>query len=125
MYLLDTHTLIWTLFESKKLSFDAKQTIAANRELFVSIASLWEIAIKQGLKKIGISASIREIERNANKAGIFVLDIRASHLDAMKKLPNIHNDPFDRLIIAQALEENLTLITKDSIIPKYNVRTIW
>lgn len=125
MHLIDTHTLIWSLLDSSNISNAAKDAMTDGSKVYVSVASLWEIAIKQSINKLSIKYSIEEITRMCVKAKINVLPIDAKHLDKIKELPAIHNDPFDRLIIAQAITEEMDIITKDSIIPKYNVQTVW
>jgi PIN domain nuclease of toxin-antitoxin system len=91
----------------------------------VSIASLWEIAIKSSIGKLEIKNSLEEIAEICLENKIELLAINPLHLDQIKNLPRIHGDPFDRLIISQALAENLIIVTKDSIIPKYDVKTVW
>ncbi len=125
MHLIDTHTLIWSLLASDNLSETAKETMTDGSKVYVSIASLWEIAIKQSINKLKIKNSIEEIAQMCVKAKINVLPIDAKHLDKIRELPAIHNDPFDRLIIAQAITEGMDIVTKDGIIPKYDVKTIW
>ena len=125
MHLIDTHTLICSLLDSDNLSDTAKEMMTDGSKVFVSVVSLWEIAIKQSINKINIKYSIEEIAGMCVKAKINVLPIDAKHLDKIKTLPTIHNDPFDRLIIAQAITEGMDIITKDNIIPKYDVVTLW
>ena len=125
MHILDTHTLLWYLSDSVNLSEKLKQFINECETVAVSIASLWEIAIKQSLGKLKIEASISEIEQLCYQKDILVLPINSSELDLLKSLPKLHGDPFDRLIICQTLRESAVLITKDSIIPEYPVKTLW
>ena len=125
MYLIDTHVLIWSLFDTDNLSDTAKIIIENDEKIFVSIASLWEIAIKQSIGKLKIDSSINEISKQCDIAKINILNIRPEHLDLIKALPPIHNDPFDRLIIAQAIIEKMSLITADSKISKYDIQTKW
>lgn len=125
MYLLDTHTLLWTLFKEDSLSVNAKKVILEDNDIFVSIASLWEIAIKQSIGKLEISESIESIAKICKKEGFYILSIKPSHLDYLKKLPQIHGDPFDRLIISQATIEKLTIVTKDAKFPAYGIMTLW
>lgn len=126
MYLLDTHTLLWYLNNSEQLSDTAKNTINNEKNVSVSIISFWEIALKKNLGKLKISCSIEELENLCSKKNIKILPINSAHLDKLSNLPPIHNDPFDRLIIAQAIIENLIIITKDKIIPKYEkINVIW
>ncbi len=125
MYLLDTHTLLWTLFEGASLSDNALKAITDDNDIFVSIASLWEIAIKQSIGKLEIDASIESIVKACEIEDFNMLAIKPSHLDYIKVLPKIHGDPFDRLIISQAMVEGLTLITRDAKIPLYGIKTLW
>ena len=125
MYLLDTHTLLWFLRDSPQLSKKALGIITTENKVYVSIASLWEIAIKKSIGKLEFEHSIEKIAELCHEKDILILQIQPKYFDKIIKLPNIHNDPFDRLIIAQAIIENLVIITKDTIIPKYSVKTIW
>lgn len=125
MYLLDTHTLLWFLRDSPQLSKKALEIITTENKVYVSIASLWEIAIKKSTGKLEFEHSIEKIAELCHEKDILILQIQPKYFDKVIKLPNIHNDPFDRLIIAQAVIENLVIITKDTIIPKYSVKTIW
>ena len=125
MYLLDTHTLLWFLRDSPQLSSKALELITTENKVYVSIASLWEIAIKKSIGKLEFEHSIEKIAELCHEKDILILQIQPKYFDKIIKLPNIHNDPFDRLIISQAIIENLVIITKDTIIPKYSVKTIW
>ena len=125
MYLLDTHTLLWFLRDSPQLSKKALEIITTENKVSVSIASLWEIAIKKSIGKLEFEHSIEKIAELCHEKDILILQIQPKYFDKIIKLPNIHNDPFDRLIISQAIIENLVIITKDTIIPKYSVKTIW
>lgn len=93
--------------------------------MFASIASLWEIGIKQGLGKLRIEMSVPEIEEECIRRDFCILPIRASAIERVKSLPTIHRDPFDRLLIAQALEDGMAIVTRDGAIPRYPIQTIW
>ncbi len=121
MYIIDTHILLWLLYKPEKLSGSIREKLTEGSCVYISIVSLWEIAIKQSIGKLNIEESIETIEKACIDSHINILQIEAAHLDNIKSIPKIHNDPFDRLIIAQAKCENLTLITKDSNILKYDV----
>ena len=108
MVLLDTNALIWTLFDSSKISDTAKQIMSTEKKGFVSVASLWEIAIKQSLGKLDLQYKIQEIVDKCGEANIIVLPIEPKHLEYLKELPDIHKDPFDRLIIAQAIDNDIS-----------------
>lgn len=125
MYIIDTHVLLWYLRNSGDLSELALNTINTTELIYTSVASLWEIAIKQSIGKLDLDFSITQIENLCNEKDIQILPIKSKHLDKLKNLPKYHGDPFDRLIISQALAENLTIITRDSTIPNYPVRTLW
>ena len=123
-YLLDTHAILWYAQGSKELSIKAID-IMDSEECFYAMASFWEIAIKQKLNKIDKTVSIMELEDLCKMAGFQVLPINSTYIDKTKNLPFIHRDPFDRLLIACAQCENLSIITHDSIIPQYDVKTVW
>jgi PIN domain nuclease of toxin-antitoxin system len=91
----------------------------------LSVASLWEITIKIQIKKLELGISLEELFEFVDRNQIEIIPINFIHLLQLSKLPTVHNDPFDRLIIAQAISENLKLITKDSIFKKYSINLIW
>jgi PIN domain nuclease of toxin-antitoxin system len=123
---LDTNALIFYLYNPERLSKVAMGVVYSEKnQIYVSIASLWEIAIKSSIGKLEIRNSLEEIARICLKNKIELLAINPQHLDQIANLPRIHGDPFDRLIISQALAENLTIVTRDSIIPQYAVNTVW
>lgn len=125
MFVLDTHTLLWFLRDSSELPSEAKTMIQQADAVAVSIASFWEIAIKMSLGKLELDLSISEIEKLCYEKDILVLPIKTKELEILQTLPKIHGDPFDRLIICQTIQSSAILITKDTIIPKYPVRTYW
>ncbi|MBD5450261.1 MAG: type II toxin-antitoxin system VapC family toxin [Lachnospiraceae bacterium] len=126
MYLLDTNALLYFLYDSEKLSKEASEIIYhCNEKISVSIASLWEVAIKSSIGKLQIKSSISKIVETCEREKLDILSIKPFHLDEIRKLPPIHGDPFDRLIISQAITENLIIITKDGTIPQYDVKVVW
>jgi len=125
MYILDTHALLWYLTDSDRMSAKLKDFISDCETVAVSIASLWEIAIKQSLGKLKVDFSISQIEQVCYQKDILILPVKPEELDIISNLPKIHGDPFDRLIICQAMKESAVLITTDSVIPQYPVRTYW
>ena len=125
MYLLDTHAMLWYLRDSPELSASAHALIDNAEYVAVSIASFWEIAIKQCIGKMQFCMTIPELESLCLDRDIQVLPIQSVVLEQIKSLPKIHGDPFDRLIIAQAKIGKMTIITRDRIIPQYPVPTIW
>ena len=124
-FLLDTNILIYTLCNPSKLSDKAKQVIVSEKDLSVSIISFWEIAIKQSLGKLNLKSTIPEIEKICIERNIEILPIYSDEIENVKNLPQIHKDPFDRLIISQAIKRNFVIVTSDTTIPEYNVETIW
>ena len=125
MYLLDTHAMLWYLRDSPELSASAHALTDNAEYVAVSIASFWEIAIKQCIGKMQFCMTIPELESLCLDRDIQVLPIQSVVLEQIKSLPKIHGDPFDRLIIAQAQIGKMTIITRDRIIPQYPVPTIW
>ena len=125
-YLLDTHTVLWYMGNSPVLPAKTKGMIA-NSENNVSVCSvsLWETAIKVNLGKLKSSLTFDEFLDKIRNSDFDVLQIRNEYLKRLSVLPFIHKDPFDRLLIATALVENLTIITTDSSIQKYDVSWIW
>lgn len=118
-YLIDTHILLWWLSDNKKLT---KKMIAlmedADNHILVSAVSIWEIIIKKSLNKLKAPDNLKEI---LEASDIEFLSVTVDHAIEVQHLPAIHNDPFDRLLIAQCAVENLTFVTADTIIPKYNI----
>ena len=125
MYLLDTHALLWFLDDDAKLPVATKELIGTSPDVYVSIASFWKVAIKSSIGKLKLNDSITRIMELCSEKKITVLPIKAAHLERLRTLPFIHKDPFDRLLICQAQAEDMTLITVDENIPKYDVRTKW
>ncbi|MDE6846129.1 MAG: type II toxin-antitoxin system VapC family toxin [Lachnospiraceae bacterium] len=126
MYLLDTNALLFFLYDNEKLSKKASEVIYCNDEkISISIVSMWEIAIKSSIGKLEIRSSISKIADTCEKERLNILPIKPFHLDEIRHLPPIHGDPFDRLIISQAITENLVIITKDGTIPQYHVKVLW
>ena len=119
MILLDTCVLLWFLHDDPVLSDKIMVRIEESENAYLSIASLWEIAIKKAIKKLDIPESVKELEKICNDKDIVILPIKTDYLERLQQLPMIHNDPFDRLIMATAIEENLTLLTDDRNIKKY------
>ncbi len=124
--LLDTHTLIWFIDGSKELSQTARHEIEVeNATNFVSIASLWEIAIKVGLGKIELKTPFNQININLSENGFVILPITFEDTLIVSALPFHHRDPFDRIIIAQAMTNKLTIISKDVQFSFYSSKVIW
>jgi PIN domain nuclease of toxin-antitoxin system len=125
--LLDTHTFIWFIEGNPELSGLAKKLIEdPENDRLLSIASLWEIAIKTSLGRLNLNASIQQlVDNHVYGNAIALLPITSSCLDCLTNLAFYHKDPFDRLIIAQAMVEKLTIVGKDSLFGGYDVDCVW
>lgn len=125
--LLDAHPFLWWIADDPHLSHRARRLIADGRnEVFVSVASTWEIAIKAGLKRVPMKEDPeRFIPRHLEESGFIALPVQLAHALKVSALPDHHRDPFDRLIVAQAICEGMTLVTADEQIAPYPVKIIW
>jgi PIN domain nuclease of toxin-antitoxin system len=125
--LLDTHTFIWAVDQPSLLGLNAKTALEdpAN-DLMLSAATIWEIAIKVGLKKLTLSLSYRQWMTQAmNDLEVTVLPVTVEYADIQAGLPHHHRDPFDRLLIAQARGENVPLVSNDDVFDQYGVTRLW
>ena len=125
--LLDTHAALWLVNEYEKLSPKVKALILDHdNDLYLSIASVWEIAIKVSIGKLkelpgGVSSLLSQIE----KMPIELIPITSAHIEIIESLPFIHRDPFDRILIATAKNENMTILTDDNDVSAYGIPCIW
>ena len=118
--LLDTHLLLWAAGDPDRLSDEARALInAPDSALFFSVASLWEIAIKRGLSREDFRVEPRVLRRGLLDNGYNELAIASEHAVSIDVLPNLHKDPFDRLLVAQAMVEGVTLLTSDDKVFAY------
>jgi PIN domain nuclease of toxin-antitoxin system len=131
-YLIDTHTFIWAISDTEKLSNVAREIITSkDNDILVSVVSFWEIALKTSIKKFfleGINNS--KMPGYAHKMGLQILDLKAKETSTFEELPLMdnHKDPFDRMIIWQAITNKMTLISKDRMFEQYNkcgLRLVW
>ena len=124
--LLDTHTFLWFIEDSPRLSAKAKNLLELDVELLLSTASLWEIAIKISLGKLTLMQPFKDfIPDQLAKNGIEELPIRVEHLTLVTSMPFHHRDPFDRLLIAQAISEQIAIVSIDGRFDQYGVKRIW
>ena len=123
-HLLDTVTLVWALGSPDRLSPQARRLVDAGENV-VSVGSYWEIVIKSQKGLLSIADLPSWWRRATELTAARVLPIRASHVTALAALPMLHKDPFDRILIAQAIAEGLDLVTNDEPIRAYPVRTVW
>ena len=124
MYLVDTNILLFSLDHTEKLSPKTIDILQTEEILYASVVSFWEIEIKRNLGKLKIPYNPLELADYFLSQGYILKDIRISHIAQLEQLPGIHGDPFDRLLIAQALADNLILLTADKIIPHYPVHCV-
>ena len=114
-YLLDTHTFLWFLEGSKRLSKKTKDIIVnPKNKTFISIASIWEMGIKLSLDKLELDLSLEELKQELIRNEIEILPLDFDHIITLSKLEYHHRDPFDRILISQAKSEKLTILSKDS-----------
>ena len=125
--LLDTHTFIWFVTDSSRLSTTAKALIEDEyNEKLLSIASIWEMGIKHSIGKLTFELPFMTfIESQLQQNSMEILNIRIEHLDVVANLPLHHRDPFDRLIISQAIVEQLPIVGVDKAFDSYAVRRLW
>ena len=125
--LFDTHSLIWYLEKNPRLKFSTVRLIEDSTiEILVSVGSLWEISVKSRLGKMSVPLGMTfvQLERHLRGLDFQMLNVESQHLDVLNTLPLHHRDPFDRLLIAQAIFENATLVSDDQFFPAYNVALI-
>ena len=125
-YLLDTHTVIWFVTKNNLLPDITYRFIeTTSSKCFVSVASLWEIAIKYSAGKLELNKNLEQIFEIIDESGIELLPVTPKHILKVAQLPFHHRDPFDRVIIAQAIVEKLNVITKDELFSSYPIATTW
>mgnify|MGYP006272454023 CR=1 FL=1 len=125
--LLDTHAFLWFIGGSERLSSHARKLIAdEDNDRYLSVASLWEMAIKVSIGKLDVPLPFtRLVRQHVTGNAIDVLHVEPEHLDEQRRMPFHHRDPFDRLIIAQAITEEMIVIGLDDAFEAYPVRLVW
>jgi len=130
--LLDTHTFIWTILQTNNLSKKSKEIISdKNNEICVSTVSFWEISLKTRIKKFSFdNININDFPRYAKNMGFSIIDMQENETITFHELPlkNNHKDPFDRMLIWQAITKNMTMISKDELFEQYkkdSLKLIW
>jgi PIN domain nuclease of toxin-antitoxin system len=125
-FLLDTHTVLWLIQGDTNLSDRARSIIeSSDTKLYFSIASLWEISIKIGLGKLELDYSLQALTTLLHQLDIDILPISVADLEYYLKLPLHHRDPFDRILIAQAMHHALIIVSRDSVFAAYPVERLW
>jgi len=124
--LLDTHAFLWWIAGDERMSPPSRATFTGPGDLLMSVASIWEILIKVQVGKLNLPRPAgRYVIRNLAENRIETLPINLDHLLAFEQLPVHHRDPFDRILIAQALQEKLPIVTADPLFSRYPVEVIW
>jgi PIN domain nuclease of toxin-antitoxin system len=125
-YLLDTHVLLWYFEDSPRLSETATAIIEnMDAQKIVSVASLWEFSIKSSLEKLQFEGGLTALWEMIISNKFAILPIQKPHLSRLIHLPFLHRDPFDRLLIAAAIEESMTLLSADKNIHQYDIQWAW
>lgn len=120
--LLDTHVALWWLNDPSRLTEEGRTALADTRnETYLSAASIWEVALKEVAGRLETPSPTEDAAR---EAGILELPIRWSHARRAASLPALHRDPFDRMLVAQALEEHMVLVTRDPLVHQYRLPTL-
>ena len=125
-YLIDTHTLLWYFKGDSQLSIKAKDILEdEKKDKYVSIVSIWEIAVKLTIEKIQLDYPFSDIVHKLSFEKIGILNVSFKHTQQIISLPLHHRDPFDRMIIAQSITEDLTIISKDKNFSLYPIKLLW
>jgi PIN domain nuclease of toxin-antitoxin system len=122
--LTDTHTLVWALANPEALGVEAR-TALAEFPFTASVANLWELVLKTRKPGALVADPLPWWEKYVIRSGIPAIAIRTAHIRALAGLPDLHKDPFDRILVAQSLAEGLTLVSKDAMLANYGVPVIW
>jgi PIN domain nuclease of toxin-antitoxin system len=118
--LLDTHLLLWAAASSKRLPGEARTLLEdGGNEVYYSAASIWEIAIKSTLPRSDFRVDIDALRETLPRMGLVELPVTAEHAARITRLPPVHRDPFDRMLVAQSIAEPLTLLTNDAVLARY------
>ena len=124
MYLLDTHTLVWAVTVPEQLPGRVRDILAAG-DVTASVVSYWELALKKGRKTALVLEPKLWWERYITRQAVEVLSVRVAHVDQLDALAEVHRDPFDRMLVAQALAENCTLVSRDNVLARYGLPVVW
>lgn len=124
--LLDTHAFLWFVTGDKRLSRKARHQLSDDQaRLFISVASVWEMAIKVSLDRLGLPTSLTEYISEKLQSGFHLFPVEWRHAAAVSQIPFHHRDPFDRLLIAQSIQEEIPIVSADVVFRKYPVKVIW
>lgn len=124
MYLLDTHALVWGITIPEQLPARVQEILTVG-EVKASVVSYWELVVKKGRPTALVIHPAEWWERYVTRTSVEVLPIRVAHVNRLDGLAEIHRDPFDRMLVAQALAEDCTLVSRDEILARYDVPVVW
>jgi PIN domain nuclease of toxin-antitoxin system len=124
--LVDTHAFLWFVAGDRQLSATARRALEDDEnEWWLSVASVWEMAIKAGLGRLTLPAPVHDYIGDKVRQGLRVLSVDWPHAAGVERLPSHHRDPFDRLIAAQALADGLAVVSRDAVFRRYGVTVVW
>jgi PIN domain nuclease of toxin-antitoxin system len=123
-YLLDTHALVWAVAAPEELPLRVRE-ILANADVTASVVSYWELILKKRRGTAPVLEPAGWWERYITRAAVEVLPVRVAHVDHLDTLPEWRRDPFDRMLVAQALAENYTLVSRDGVLARYGAPVVW
>ncbi|MCF8459221.1 MAG: type II toxin-antitoxin system VapC family toxin [Flavobacteriales bacterium] len=119
-YLIDTHVLLWYMVGDRRIGLDVQSKIEnTENTIFISNASLWEISIKMSIGKLKLNGSMADLKNYLSEKGLLILEFDFDDLQLLQELPFHHQDPFDRMIVAQAKSKSLQILTNDSLVLMY------
>jgi PIN domain nuclease of toxin-antitoxin system len=124
VYLLDTHALVWTIGSPDRLPAAARAAVTSGQAK-VSVISLWELILKKRRSTAPVREPLVWWEKHVTRSETEVIPVRVRHLAELDRLANIHTDPFDRMLVAQALAENCTLVSGDGVLARYGAPVVW
>jgi PIN domain nuclease of toxin-antitoxin system len=124
MYLLDTHALIWSISAPEKLSRKARRIVESGA-VKASVVSYWELILKRSSPRALVTEPVTWWEQFVNRSAVEVLPLRVAHITELDGLTQLHRDPFDRVLLAQAIAENLSLLSRDSELGRYGAKVVW
>ena len=124
MYLLDTHALVWGVTVPEQLPARVRDILAAG-EVTASVVCYWELILKKGRQTALVVEPKAWWDRYITRPAVEVLPVRVAHIDHLDALPELHRDPFDRMLVAQALAENYTLVSRDGQLARYDAPVVW
>lgn len=124
MYLLDTHALVWAVTAPEELPARVREILATG-EIKTSVISYWELTLKKGRQNAPVLYPAAWWDRYITRAAVEVLPVRVAHVDRLDALPEWHRDPFDRMLVAQALAEDYALVSRDGMLARYGTPVVW